>query len=86
MVEGSFGIVRIRVGKESQVYFLYELPADFGRGFKVEKMPADPADEEVSYQVNVDGDAKSCTCKGFCRWNKCKHSDGLAALIAAGVL
>jgi hypothetical protein len=77
----SPGVVRITVGKEASDYFLTGLPADFGRGFRVEKIGTDDR-----YAVNLDGDRPSCECKGFCRWQRCKHADGLAALVAAGRL
>jgi hypothetical protein len=79
------GVVRIKVGKEAAAdYFLTELAADFGRGFKVEKVGLEC--KEDAYHVNIDGDNRTCDCKGFCRWSHCKHADGLAALIAAGQL
>src|SRR5437588_6078583 len=75
------GVVRIRVGTEQADYFLTLLAVDFGRGFKVEKIGHADA-----YHVNIDGDRKTCDCKGHTRHSHCKHSDGLAALIAAGRL
>jgi hypothetical protein len=77
------GVVRIRVGKDEADYYLTELAADFGRGFKVEKIGPDA---EPAYHVNLDGAQRTCDCKGFGRWSRCKHSDGLAALVAAGRL
>src|SRR5690349_14964619 len=87
-VDQSPGVVRIRVGAEEADYLLTELAADFGRGFKVEKMAAENDAEEGVYHVNVDAAAgrRSCECRGFCRWARCKHADGLAALVAAGKL
>jgi len=82
--ENGIGIVRITVGEEYADYFLTMIPADYGRGFKVEKvglMANDPP-----YHVNIDGDKRSCECKGFLRHGHCKHADGLAALVAAGQL
>jgi hypothetical protein len=81
----SAGLVRIRVGDESADYSLTELAADFGRGFQLHKFGGDDA-EQTAYQVNLDGANRTCDCKGFCRWSRCKHADGLAALIAAGWL
>jgi hypothetical protein len=75
------GVVTITVGKEAADYFLTEVPADFGRGFPVEKVGG----EEV-YHVNLDGNGKACECKGFTRWGRCKHADGLAALVQHGTL
>jgi hypothetical protein len=80
----SPGMVSIRVGKESADYFLTAIPADFGRGFKVEKIGLH--ETEGDYAVNIDGETRSCECKGFVRHGHCKHADGLAALIAAGRL
>ena len=81
---GGLGIVRIWVGQEYADYFLDPIPADFGRGFKVEKIGLHC--NEPPYHVNLDGDKRTCDCKGFCRWSHCKHADGLAALVAAGRL
>jgi hypothetical protein len=58
--------------------------ADFGRGFLVEKI--DTAAQTAAYHVNLDGDKRTCECKGHLRHGHCKHADGLAALIAAGRL
>ena len=80
----SPGVVRITVGKEHADYFLTLIPADFGRGFKVEKIGLH--ENEPPYHVHLDGENRSCECKGFLRHGHCKHSDGLAALVAAGRL
>jgi len=82
--DGNPGVVQITVGKERADYFVTPIPADFGRGFKVEKM-GDEADP-TAYHVNLDGEQRSCECKGFGRWHHCKHADGLAALVKAGQL
>ena len=82
--ENGLGIVRITVGREYADYFLTPIPADYGRGFKVEKVGLTVNDPP--YHVNIDGDNRSCECKGFLHHGHCKHSDGLAALIAAGRL
>jgi hypothetical protein len=78
------GVVKITVGKLTADYFLTVLPADFGRGFAVEKVGVDV--KEGKYAVNIDGDRRTCECRGFLRHSHCKHADGLAALIAAGRL
>ncbi len=80
----SLGIVRIWVGNEYADYFLTLLPADFGRGFKVEKIGLHAT--EPGYAVNIDGAKRSCECKGFLHHGHCKHADGLAALVAVGWL
>jgi hypothetical protein len=81
--DNGLGIVRITVGK-AQDYFLTLIPADFGRGFAVEKIGLHC--NEPPYHVNIDAGKKTCECKGFLRHGHCKHADGLAALIAAGRL
>jgi hypothetical protein len=80
----GLGIVRITVGNQYADYFLTPIPADFGRGFKVEKVGL--LVNDPPYHVNIDGDVRTCECKGFLRHGHCKHADGLAALIAAGRL
>ena len=78
------GVVRLTVNRKSVDYLLIPLAADWGRGFKLEKIGLD-IDGSV-YHVNLDGDKRTCDCKEFDRWNHCKHADALAALIAAGRL
>ena len=80
----SLGVVRLTVAGRSADYLLTPIPADFGRGFRLEKIGLEANGE--AYHVNLDGDRRSCECKGFGRWDHCKHADGLAALIAAGRL
>jgi hypothetical protein len=77
------GVVRIAIGKEAPDYLLTEFAADFGRGFLVEKVSFDAP---AAYHVNLDGDARTCDCPGHSSHGHCKHSDGLAALIASGRL
>ena len=75
------GVVSISVGTAAQDYILTEIPADFGRGFLVEKIG-----HEEAYHVSIDADRRTCECQGYLKHSHCKHSDGLAALIAAGRL
>ncbi len=78
----SAGDVRINVFQMTQDYFLTEVEGvSFGRGFLVEKIG-----HEETYHVNIDGDKRTCECEGYLSHSHCKHSDGLAALIAAGRL
>jgi hypothetical protein len=73
--------VRITVGRAAADYFVTSIPADFGRGFVVEKIG-----QEGRYSVNLEGDRRTCECKGHLAHGHCKHADGLAALVAAGRL
>lgn len=77
----SAGVVRIHVGEEAHDYLLTEFAADFGRGFLLQKIGHDAA-----YHVNLDAGNRTCECKGHLKWGRCKHADGLAALVAAGRL
>jgi hypothetical protein len=79
--EGSIpGLVTITSGKDRDTYSLQPILADFGHGFELAKVNADPAAEV--YHVNLDGLESSCDCKGFLRHSHCKHVEGLLALLA----
>jgi hypothetical protein len=83
------GVLDIRVGKDEASYYLTPLPSDFGRAFRLDKFGIDGGE---CYHVNLDtaaspGQAKhSCECKGWLRWNRCKHVEGLLALVGRGKL
>ena len=80
----SPGVVTITARGKAADYLLSRLPSDFGEAFRLEKFP--PQGGEV-YHVLLSADGKhSCECKGFLRWGRCKHADGLAALKRAGRL
>jgi hypothetical protein len=80
------GLLRLReAGSAPHHYFVSALSADFGRGFLVEKVG--PAGQVVeTYHVNVNGQQSLCECKGWLRWQHCKHVESLAALIDHGRL
>jgi hypothetical protein len=82
--DGKNGVAVITVGKDEADYFVDRIPADWGTAFKVEKIGLEC--QEGAYHVQLDGEKRSCTCMGFTRWQRCKHSDGLAALVKAGKL
>jgi hypothetical protein len=73
--EGSPGVLTIMVGKKAADYFLSTLPTDFGTGFRLEKIGG-----AETYHINLSPEGCTCECKGFARWNHCKHADGLATL------
>jgi hypothetical protein len=85
--EGNPGVVRIKVvdGKRTTEhdYLLTPLASDFGTAFRLEKT-GEPDGE--TYHVNLDGEKSSCECKGHMRHGRCKHVDGLTALVRAGKL
>ena len=75
------GCIRITDKGKTAFYRFREIPADFGRGFHLEKV--DPEDDgmEHEYDVNVDYGRSTCDCIANSRWGKCRHVDGLKALI-----
>jgi hypothetical protein len=75
------GIVAITVGKLTNEYILDRLPSDFGTAYRLSNL-----DNLEIYDVLLDGKGSCCTCKGFCRWQSCKHVSGLHALTKAGKL
>jgi hypothetical protein len=81
--QGENGLIRLTVGKQSDEYLTSKVPSDFGTAFRLVKVGGE---EESTYDVLLDGDGGQCGCKGFSRWNHCKHHDGLKALRKAGKL
>jgi hypothetical protein len=89
--DGKNGLLRIteRKGNKEVIdeYFIDRIPADFGTAYLMEKRDHRPAGEDESrYHVNLSADGHSCECKGFLRWNHCRHVESLAALRDAGKL
>jgi hypothetical protein len=74
------GIVLITVGKSTIDYSLERIPSDFGTAFRLTKILGD----HDSYAVNIDGDKRTCECKGYLKHGHCKHGDALTALLNAG--
>ncbi len=79
---GRPAAVELAVGKQSDTYLVTEIRTDLGgRAFTVEKVA-----DGTTYHVSIAGDVRTCDCKGGTYAGHCKHSEGLAALIAAGRL
>jgi hypothetical protein len=84
MVAGMFSITEAGT---TDRYFFSERPADFSRGFLVEKWSEAVRAVVQEYHVCLDGDRSTCECKGHLRWGHrtvCRHVAGLVALAAAG--
>ncbi len=77
------GIFAIAEKSQTQYYVFKEIPCDIGgRGFVVHRMGLANV-----YDVRIGTAAESsCECLGFLRHGKCKHIQGLAALIGHGML
>ena len=88
----SPSLLRVVEGKDADLYHLERVPCEFGLGFLVAKvLLADELGVEHAepYQTLVDVTAEqrhSCSCKGFGRWNHCRHVEAVAALHRAGKL
>lgn len=76
------GVFSISEKSRQHWYAFREIPSDFGRGFAVHKLGVNPV-----YFTHV-GEPRECTCEcmGFYAHNRCKHIDGLRALIRAKAL
>ena len=76
-------VIRQQQGNITTVdaYFLKPVPCDLGGiGLELTKH-----DGEV-YHVRLDGADSHCDCRGFVRWNHCKHCESLLALQKSGRL
>lgn len=77
------GVFAIRNKKGTQYYVFKEIPCEIGgRAFSVHRMGlADVYDVRVGKPAEC-----SCECLGYLRHGRCKHLQGLAALIGHGLL
>jgi hypothetical protein len=77
------GVFCIEAGGTSQFYTFLEIRCEIGgRGFAVHRLG-----QGDLYHVRVGApEDASCECLGFLRWNKCKHTASLTALIKRGAL
>jgi hypothetical protein len=87
--DGPDGRVLLTVGKAAFGYWITPAPTDIpGRAFRVTRFGHTEADADGDYQVLIGTNPAdtSCECRGFAYHAHCKHSAGLASLIAAGEL
>ena len=75
------GVFCIETDGQAQFYTFVEIRCEIGgRGFAVHRL----GQGEV-YHVRVGTpENTSCECMGFLRWDRCKHTASLAALINKG--
>ncbi len=73
----------LTVDGETTDYRITEVPSDFGRGFTLDKLAGDTGAVEDTYTVHL-GQPTECECKGFQRWQHCKHVESLIALTECG--
>src|SRR5256885_6541512 len=71
-------VIRQKQGSQAEqvdAYFLEPIPSQMGgRGLILHKHDC------TSYAVLLSGNDSTCDCKGFTRWNHCKHTESLLAL------
>jgi hypothetical protein len=81
--EHGVGVFAVTLKKATQFYVFKEIPSEIGgRGFVVHRLGL--ADV---YHVRIGAPVEcSCECLGFLRHSKCKHIQGLSALIGHGML
>lgn len=86
------GALFLTVGEKEFGYWLDPLSHDLGpaiRAFRLTKFVSErKAGEPDHYDVTVDATHQggTCECKGFLRWNHCKHTSSLLALIQSNRL
>lgn len=74
---------------DEQLYGVEEVGCSYlgGRSFAVRKLGAAVGSEEEAYTTTILPRTSICTCKGGkCRTEICRHRDGLASAIQAGVI
>jgi hypothetical protein len=74
--------VRVTVDGKASHYWISPLPSDFGRALRFEK----PDIDGDVYDVLLEQDGGSCTCKGHTFGGYCKHVDAARALLGVGKL
>src|SRR5262249_9805945 len=80
-------VLWLHQGEESRAYALVTLKSDFGDAFRLTK--ADDGDghaEEYDVLLDMEHKFHTCECRGFLRWQHCKHVDSLLALVQSGRL
>jgi hypothetical protein len=82
---GASQVLALTTERDGTFYGLTEIGADRGRGFCLAKADKGNGPEET-YHVNLAGHESTCECKGFYRWNHCRHVESLTALVGAGKL
>ena len=80
--DAGVGVLCITNERGTQHYVFKEIRCDIGgRGFAVHRLGL-----AQLYHVRIDGRDSTCECKGFLSRGRCKHVQGLTALIGHGLL
>jgi hypothetical protein len=89
--DDSFGVLQIVHGRDDVTYYLWPVRADFGLGWRLDKLGEVLPGEDTTYHVHLDplaegGPRCACECKGWLRWGRCKHVKALVGLHRDGLL
>lgn len=81
--EDGVGVLSVTVSGQTQFYVFREIPCEIGgRGFVLHRLGLGNV-----YHVRVGEPVDcSCECMGFLAHGRCKHVQGLLALVGHGVL
>lgn len=82
------GLLLLGADRTATEYLVVEFAADGGRGFRLAKVTEGTDAEADGYDVFACGKTKAvtCHCRGYERWQGCKHADAVAALLNDGQL
>jgi hypothetical protein len=84
---GNVRVLWLVSDRNTTAYRLEAIPSQLGgQAFQLEKAHQGGTEEPETYHVLLNGVFSSCDCAGHGFRNKCKHLDGLSALVAAGRL
>lgn len=78
------GVLAVGLGDKRGVYAVAELPAVEGlRCFVLRKIEGgtDPEANGYGVRCKASGEPWSCDCRGWLRWNRCRHTDAIRELI-----
>jgi hypothetical protein len=85
--DSGAAVVAITVDNKEDVYAVRRIAADFGVAYRLIKgeLVEEPDNtlrlrDAAEYDVLLDGERSTSECKGFLRWHRCKHVDGLTTL------
>lgn len=81
-------LLTLTVGSDETRYVCREIGTDVGgRAFRLHRVTVEKgADEPSDYDVLLGGQGEAqCECKGFLRWDHCKHVDALRLVCERGL-
>lgn len=82
------GLLAVGAGKKRAVYAVAAVRCEDARAFALVKTAGGTDDEARGYVVRVTGAGVpySCECRGWLRWDRCKHTGEIGRLVSEGQL